>query len=1025
MFASTEAGDFFMPNLASQPDDDDIFFESISEPIFIQNDNEELDKDEIEKKYYNVLLDSGIRHDLAESLSGLGIRAKNEIIKQYEVSKQVRDLDNKKSQDILDLFLKSDLNEIENDLLQEIRLILSTRHSSLVEHFVLHDGISKLLSLLYTTNLLSGDKIKLDIKKQYETLLSLKAIISAEEGMKTFLMDKHGINTVAELLNSNCMQSREISCSILSLISLYSVEGFKLVIHSIDHFKLVTREKKRFMFLIDSLEETKDNFDYIASVLMLINSLLYSSSDDATRNLLQKEVIDLGLLKLIKELKSDESAMYNEKLKIQISAFEDDISDSYQLKYTELDDPEKIAKLLHVKLSGTESSSHFINILRYLYIAAEDKNEKDLNENFNLLEMMIKKSLTNEKGLVKEVSLNEIKLNDRINFQQNQIDSFEKTIKEKNSKMKENVSKWLSFKIDSNINESVDLDDSMYKEIYSSIISTRKQYEDKLTSKEHEILNLQKKINQLKGKLNEDSLKTSTDSNISDVDLKTPTSISIDSKKSLNGKEFEEPIIEEVKPTGGPIPPPPPSGGPNGGPPSMSNLDLPTMEISKPKVSVKAFHCVDLPKSKVKKSIFMKNIIEDYSMESFGIDFKTIEEKYTTKSKEMKKKKEIEKPKVVNLLTPSRSYNVSIILKTIKLSPKKIYDAILEMEEGDDEDVDILSEENIDSLIKICPTPEEIEMISTYSGDLSLLPDAEQFFLKIKEIPNIHQRLECWKFKKSFKDILANLKPDIQIIMEGIKELKESSSFMKILGIVLTIANFMSKSKKPIYGFKMSSLMKLKDTKSSNNKSNLLQFLVKHIMKKENEEIKNFENELENVCKSSRISFDSLTKQILNLKSGIKEVLNQIKSYEELELKNENDEFLTRMKDFEINATFEISEISEKYEKMKEELNEISVLYDEPECIIKPEEFFNQISSFIDCYKREKKEYLDYKKNAGKKSFSNSSFKKKSQIHSGNEVQNQAHSVLDIIRKNMTNGNIFKQKKIEREEMENKKNEEK
>ena len=60
-----------------------------------------MNKEEIEKKYYNVLLDSGIRHDLAQSLSDIGLRAKNEIIKQYEVSKQVRELDNKKSQDCL------------------------------------------------------------------------------------------------------------------------------------------------------------------------------------------------------------------------------------------------------------------------------------------------------------------------------------------------------------------------------------------------------------------------------------------------------------------------------------------------------------------------------------------------------------------------------------------------------------------------------------------------------------------------------------------------------------------------------------------------------------------------------------------------------------------------------------------------------------------------------------------------------------------------------------------------------------
>jgi hypothetical protein len=50
---------------------------------------------------------------------------------------------------------------------------------------------------------------------------------------------------------------------------------------------------------------------------------------------------------------------------------------------------------------------------------------------------------------------------------------------------------------------------------------------------------------------------------------------------------------------------------------------------------------------------------------------------------------------------------------------------------------------------------------------------------------------------------------------------------------------------------------------------------------------------------------------------------------------------------------------------------------------------------------------------------------KKKSVHqsqggvSQHSVQNKAHSVLDIIAKNMANGNIFKQKKFERDQKEN------
>jgi hypothetical protein len=55
---------------------------------------------------------------LAQSLSGIGLKQKNEIIKQYELSKTVREQDNKKSQQVLDEFLTSNLDLIKDELLQ-------------------------------------------------------------------------------------------------------------------------------------------------------------------------------------------------------------------------------------------------------------------------------------------------------------------------------------------------------------------------------------------------------------------------------------------------------------------------------------------------------------------------------------------------------------------------------------------------------------------------------------------------------------------------------------------------------------------------------------------------------------------------------------------------------------------------------------------------------------------------------------------------------------------------------------------
>jgi hypothetical protein len=172
------------------------------------------------------------------------------------------------------------------------------------------------------------------------------------------------------------------------------------------------------------------------------------------------------------------------------------------------------------------------------------------------------------------------------------------------------------------------------------------------------------------------------------------------------------------------------------------------------------------------------------------------------------------------------------------------------------------------------------------------------------------------------------------------------------LGIVLSIANFMAKPGQTIYGFKMSSLTKLKDTKTSNNKSNLLKFIVTHIMTKESKEIQQFEEQLNNVSKASRIPFESISKQLSNLKIGIKEISNLIGVYARLvDYENEDDELIEKMSKFEVNATYQINEVEEKFEIMKKGLHEISILYDEQNFVNKPEEFFHEISNFMDAFK--------------------------------------------------------------------------
>jgi len=88
--------------------------------------------------------------------------------------------------------------------------------------------------------------------------------------------------------------------------------------------------------------------------------------------------------------------------------------------------------------------------------------------------------------------------------------------------------------------------------------------------------------------------------------------------------------------------------------------------------------------------------------------------------------------------------------------------------------------------------------------------------------------------KKKFHGEITEIKQSVEILKTATLQVKNSEKFLKIMEIILNVGNYLngSKANGQVNGFKLSSLSKLADVKSADNKTNLLDFLVEKIQTK-------------------------------------------------------------------------------------------------------------------------------------------------------------------------------------------------
>ncbi|CAK9299479.1 unnamed protein product [Gordionus sp. m RMFG-2023] len=174
----------------------------------------------------------------------------------------------------------------------------------------------------------------------------------------------------------------------------------------------------------------------------------------------------------------------------------------------------------------------------------------------------------------------------------------------------------------------------------------------------------------------------------------------------------------------------------------------------------------------------------------------------------------------LRILDSKRSLDISIMLKSFKLSVQDIHDAILNI------DFNVLNNEKIKKLYASRPTDEEIKAINLITNGLLHIP--ERYIFEIQKIPNLEERLWCMMFDNYYFEISNNLKLSFKCVSTNIEMISNNRYLYEFLWLLRKMGNYMNGgnlNRGQADGYHIDILPTIRAIKS-HSQINLLQYLI-------------------------------------------------------------------------------------------------------------------------------------------------------------------------------------------------------
>uniref|UniRef100_A0A4W6G2E9 Formin-like 2b n=1 Tax=Lates calcarifer TaxID=8187 RepID=A0A4W6G2E9_LATCA len=412
-----------------------------------------------------------------------------------------------------------------------------------------------------------------------------------------------------------------------------------------------------------------------------------------------------------------------------------------------------------------------------------------------------------------------------------------------------------------------------------------------------------------------------------------------------------------------PMPPPPPPVAPplpgsGGSPTVIFNSGLAgeiklirqrPVKIKKPiqtKFRMPVLNWVALKPSQINGTVFNdiddESILQDLDVEGFEELFKTKAQGPAVDLTLSRQKLPQKAPSKVSLLEANRAKNLAITLRKAGQGSEVICRAIHTF------DLRTVRVDFVECLMRFLPTEAEVKLLRQYERDrkpLESLSDEDRFMMQFSRIERLSQRMSIMTFMGNFTDNVQMLTPQLHAIIAASVSIKSSQKLKKILEIILALGNYMNSSKRgAVYGFKLQSLDLLLETKSTDRKQTLLNYIA-NVVREKYPTVSLFYNELHYVDKAAAVSLENVLCDVKELQRGM-----------ELTWREFSVQHNATLKDFISRHESRLNKLQEDARIAQDAFEDVVKFFGESSKTMPPSVFFPIFVRFIKAYRVSKRD---------------------------------------------------------------------
>ncbi|KAM6973426.1 disheveled-associated activator of morphogenesis 2 isoform 2-T2 [Aplochiton taeniatus] len=843
--------------------------------------------------------------------------------------------------------------EMRNKVVEDLKTALRTQPMRFVTRFIELDGLTCLLNFLRSMDYETSES-----RVHTSVIGCIKALMNNSQGRANVLAHPQSINTISQSLRSDNVKTKVAVLEILGAVCLVP-DGHKKVLQAMAHYQKYAAERTRFQTLLNELDRStgryRDEVSLKTAIMSFINAVLNAGAGEDNlefRLHLRYEFLMLGIQPVIDKLREHENATLDRHLDFfEMVRNEDDSELAKRFDSTHVDTKSagSMFEIIKKKLNHTDSYPYLLSILQHCLQMPYKRGGGSL-QHWQLLDRILQQIvLQDDKGEDPDVA---------------PLDNF-------------NVKNIIRMLVNENEVKQWREQAEKFRRDHAELLAKLERKERECETKTQEKEDMMKTLNKMKDKLQREG-----------VELRSAREQVVDLSSRISdiaggGVSFPPP----PPPPGGPMappppplacgfpppppplpfscPPPPPPPPPPGGPPpppgappmfgappppglpafSMAT-DLRTKSVPQPSQPLKSFNWAKLGENKITGTIW--HDIDD--LRAFKIlDLKDIEKMFSAYQRQQKETGSMDdlyvstrKVKELSVIDGRRAQNCVILLSKLKMSNEEIKRAILEMDEREE-----LAKDMLEQLLKFVPEKCDIDLLEEHKHELERMARADRFLFEMSRIDHYQHRLQALFFKKKFAERLAETKPKVEAILSASKEVVRSKRLTQVLEVVLALGNFMNKGQRGnAYGFKVSSLNKVADTKSSIDRNiTMLHYLIM-IFEKNYPDTLSVQQDLASVQEAAKVNLAELEKEVHSIKSGLKALEAELQ-YQQSRTRDRGDKFVPVVGDFITVASFSFSELEELLNEAKDKFAKSLKHFGEEQGRMQPDEFFGIFDTFL------------------------------------------------------------------------------